>query len=258
MSLVKLLYSFLGGLFSGGALGLTGGGGSILAVPLLVYFVGENIHTAIGTSLIAVGTTSFISSLTYIKQSLVKFKIAFLMAVPGIICIYVASAINKMIKGPILLILFSILMFIIAVLMLKEKKDYKNFDAKDKKTNYKRIIFLGALTGFASGFFGIGGGFLLVPALFLGAKLSLKESIATSLFIIFLFGVSGFVSYEIQGRHIALDVSLFFVLGGALGGFIGAWIAKKTNPEKLRKIFAIFIIIVGMAIFTENFIKIFN
>ncbi len=251
------LFALLSGFLSGGALGLTGGGGSILAVPLLVYVVGENIHLAIGTSLVAVGVTSLISSVSYMRQSLVKFKIAFFMAAPGLVSTYLGAFVNKQIKGPVLLLVFAILMIYIGYLMTRKKSMDDKRLSGDGSINYPRILILGFLTGLASGFFGIGGGFLLVPALFLGAHLKMKEAIATSLFIIFLFGMFGLASYLIQGREINLLISGIFVVGGSLGGVIGAYYAKRIDQAILRRIFSLFIILIGLSIFIENLLKLF-
>ena len=248
------LFALFSGLLSGGALGLTGGGGSILAVPLLVYLVGENIHLAIGTSLVAVGVTSLISSVSYMRQSLVKFKIAFFMAAPGLVSTYLGALMNKQIKGPVLLLIFAILMIYIGYLMASRKAPERKVETGSSAINYPRILTLGFITGLASGFFGIGGGFLLVPALFLGANLKMKEAIATSLFIIFLFGMFGLASYLIQGREINLVISTVFVAGGALGGISGAYFAKRLDQILLRRIFSIFIILIGLAVFIENLI----
>ncbi len=250
----QYVLAFLSGILSGGALGLTGGGGSILAVPLLVYLVGENIHLAIITSLIAVGATSLIASGSYMRKNLVKFKIAFLMASPALVSTYLGSLANKELKGPMLLILFSLLMMYIGYLMLKKKKK-KQIEEEDKKINYILILTLGFITGLASGFFGVGGGFLLVPALYIGANLKMQESIATSLFIIFLFGMFGLASYELQGRAVNFSISVIFTLGGALGGIAGSSLGERLNQDKLRFIFAMFTIIMGIAIFIENGIK---
>jgi uncharacterized membrane protein YfcA len=252
--LLTYLYALLSGALSGGALGLTGGGGSILAVPLLVYIVGENIHLAIGTSLVAVGVTSLISSVSYMRQSLVKFKIAFYMAAPGLISTYLGALINKQIKGPVLLLIFALLMIYIGYLMFAQKKTQDQALPASSKINYPRILVLGFITGLASGFFGIGGGFLLVPALFLGAKLKMKEAVATSLFIIFLFGMFGLGSYIIQGRQINLMISAVFVAGGSVGGIVGAYYARQINQVALRRLFSIFIILIGLSIFAENLI----
>ncbi len=249
-------FALLSGLLSGGALGLTGGGGSILAVPLLVYLVGENIHLAIGTSLVAVGVTSLISSVSYMRQSLVKFKIAFFMAAPGLVSTYLGALMNKQIKGPVLLLIFALLMIYIGYLMTSKKAPGRKEETGSSAVNYPRILTLGFITGLASGFFGIGGGFLLVPALFLGANLKMKEAIATSLFIIFLFGMFGLASYLIQGREINLVISAVFVVGGAVGGILGAYYAKRLDQVLLRRIFSIFIILIGLAVFVENLIKI--
>ena len=249
-------YALISGVLSGGALGLTGGGGSILAVPMLVYVVGENVHLAIGTSLVAVGVTALISSVSYMKQSLVKFKIAFFMAAPGLISTYLGALINKQIKGPVLLLTFAVLMIYIGYLMAVKKNTDVQKSSGSTNIQYGKVLLLGFITGLASGFFGIGGGFLLVPALFLGANLKMKEAIATSLFIIFLFGMFGLGSYIIQGRHIDPLVSSIFVVGGAAGGIVGAFYAKKINQIWLRRIFSIFIILIGLSIFIENLIKV--
>lgn len=253
--ILTYLYALLSGLLSGGALGMTGGGGSILAVPLLVYLVGQDVHLAIGTSLIAVGVTSLISSVSYMRQSLVKFRIAFMMAAPGLVSTYLGALLNKQFKGPVLLLFFALLMIYIGFLMTRKKSGKEEQSSETGTINYTRIIGLGFLTGFASGFFGVGGGFLLVPALFLGAKLKMKEAIATSLFIIFLFGSFGLASYIIQGREVNLLMSAVFVVGGSLGGIIGAWYAKRLNQARLRYIFSIFIILIGIGIFAQNLLE---
>ncbi|AZV46464.1 hypothetical protein C3L23_04030 [Nautilia sp. PV-1] len=240
------------GLLSGLALGLTGGGGSILAVPLLVYLVGENIHLAIVTSLIAVGATSLISSITYMKDNLVRFKTAFLMAAPGLLSTYLGSLVNRHLNGHLLLVLFSFLMFYIGYRMTKKRKTPEK---TVQKKNYLKIIVLGFIVGFASGLFGVGGGFLLVPALYMGANLSMKESVGTSLFIIFLFGLFGMTSYILQHREVNFLISAVFVIGGTLGGFIGAKIGENLNQEKLRLIFAYFTMAMAVFIFLENIFK---
>ncbi len=248
--------AFISGILSGGALGLTGGGGSILAVPLLVYLVGENIHLAIITSLLAVGATSLIASGSYMRKNLVRFKIAFIMAAPALISTFLGSLANKHLKGPVLLILFSLLMMYIGYMMLKGKKQ-QELQEEDKTINYKLVIGLGFITGLASGFFGVGGGFLLVPALYMGANLKMQEAVATSLFIIFLFGLFGLGSYLIQGRQVSYGISAIFTVGGALGGLIGSGVAEKLDQKKLRLIFAIFTIVMGIVILIENGIKLF-
>ncbi|WP_456489092.1 sulfite exporter TauE/SafE family protein [Caminibacter pacificus] len=243
------VFTLISGLLSGLALGLTGGGGSILAVPLLVYLVGINIHLAIVTSLIAVGATSLISSITYMKQNLVRFKVAFLMAAPGILSTFLGSLINKKLNGHLLLIMFSFLMFYIGFRMLK-KRNIEN--VKSDTQNILKILFFGFIVGFLSGLFGVGGGFLLVPALYLGVNLSMKEAVGTSLFIIFMYGLFGMTSYIVEKREIDFLISAIFVLGGVFGGFIGAYIGEHINQEKLRKIFAYFTMAMAVFIFLEN------
>ena len=177
------------------------------------------------------------------------------MAAPGLVSTYLGALINKQIKGPVLLLTFALLMIYIGYMMVSKKAPEKKESSGSSTINYPRILILGFLTGLASGFFGIGGGFLLVPALFLGANLKMKEAIATSLFIIFLFGMFGLASYLIQGREINLMISMVFVVGGSLGGIIGAFYAKRIDQLWLRRIFSVFIILIGFAIFAENLIK---
>ncbi len=244
--------ALLSGAVSGVVLGLTGGGGSILGVPLLVYVVGENVHLAIGTSLVAVGVTSLFASVSYMRQSLVKFKMALLMASPGVLSTYLGALVNKSVNGPVLLMLFAVLMMYIGYSMLVGRRVE---GVRSSRVNYLKILALGFLTGFASGFFGIGGGFLLVPALFFGASLDMKESVATSLFIIFIFGCLGLLSYELQGRRIDYTVGSLFVLGGAIGGYVGAFVGKRTNQSRLRVLFALLIIVVGVVMLFSNLVK---
>lgn len=250
----QYITTFISGILSGGALGLTGGGGSILAVPLLVYLVGENIHLAIITSLLAVGFTSLIASVSYMQKKLVRFKIGVIMAAPALISTFLGSLANKNLKGPVLLILFSFLMIYIGYRMFKGKKTTE-IKEEDKTVNYKLVILLGFITGLASGFFGVGGGFLLVPALYIGANLKMQEAVATSLFIIFLFGLFGLGSYLIQGRQINYLISAIFIAGGALGGFLGSRIAENLDQKKLRLIFSIFTVAMGIFILIENSLK---
>jgi len=250
----QYITTFISGILSGGALGLTGGGGSILAVPLLVYLVGENIHLAIITSLLAVGFTSLIASVSYMQKKLVRFKIGVIMAAPALISTFLGSLANKNLKGPVLLILFSFLMIYIGYRMFKGKKTTE-IKEEDKTVNYKLVILLGFITGLASGFFGVGGGFLLVPALYIGANLKMQEAVATSLFIIFLFGLFGLGSYLIQGRQINYLISAIFIAGGALGGFLGSRIAENLDQKKLRLIFSIFTVAMGVFILIENSLK---
>ena len=178
------------------------------------------------------------------------------MAAPGLVSTYLGALMNKQIKGPVLLLIFALLMIYIGYLMTSKKAPERKAETGSSTINYPRILTLGFITGLASGFFGIGGGFLLVPALFLGANLKMKEAIATSLFIIFLFGMFGLASYLIQGREINLVISAVFVAGGSVGGILGAYYAKRLDHVLLRRIFSVFIILIGLAVFVENLIKI--
>ncbi|NJE07661.1 sulfite exporter TauE/SafE family protein [Thermococcus sp. M39] len=253
--MVNIIAAIISGFLSGLALGLTGGGGSILAVPLLVYIVGLEPHLAIGTSLVAVGITAFVSSVQHMRRGNVLFKIGLLMGSTSIVGVYIGSYLNKAVEGPVLLILFALLMIFIGVKMIRKKEDQKKEYVPALKTqniDYPRILGLGLITGLVSGFIGIGGGFLIVPALLWGAGLEMHEAVGTSLFIIFLKGIAGLVSYELQGRPIDFSITAIFVLGGFIGGSLGARIGTAVSGKTLRYAFATLVFIIAAYILVSN------
>ncbi len=239
--------ALISGLISGVALGLTGGGGSVFGVPLLVYLVGLDVHLAIGTSLIAVGISALVSSLHHIKKGHVIYRVALLMSITGIPGVYAGSYLNRMVGGGMLILLFSILMIFIGINMLRTAHAR---DAKEHHTDPWRILLLGATVGLLSGFLGIGGGFLIVPALLWGANLKMHEAVGTSLLIIFINGMAGMVSYELQGRPVDYYITLLFVAGGLVGGLLGARIGTSLSSKSLKYAFStVVFLLAGYLIF---------
>lgn len=238
-------YALLAGLISGFALGLTGGGGSILGVPLLVYMAGLSTHLAIGTSLIAVGISALVSSVPHMRQGNVHYREAVLMSITSIPGVYLGSFLNRLVSGRVLLILFAIMMILIGANMLR------NRSVKKKENSPILILILGALVGLLSGFLGVGGGFLIVPALLWGASMDMHDAVGTSLLIIFINGVAGLVSYEIQGRPVDYYITLLFVVGGLLGGLAGARLATALSQKQLKYSFsAVVFILAAYILFT--------
>ena len=247
----------ISGLLSGMALGLTGSGGSVLALPFLIYLVGLDPHLAIGTSLIAVGVTSLIGSVQHMKNGNVLFKMALLMGSTAIVGVYIGSYLNKGIKGPILLILFSLLMIATAIKMVGTKENRKEVHVVGTQSaNHLKILGLGFIVGTASGFFGVGGGFLIVPALLWGAKIDMHKAVGTSLFIIFLNGIAGLISYEVQGRPVDLSITALFVVGGILGGIIGARIGTNISEKNLKYVFGGLVVVIATYMLVLNILAI--
>lgn len=252
-----IISSIISGFISGLSLGLTGSGGSIFAVPLLVYFVGLDPHLAVGTSLVAVGITAIIGLLLHLRQGHVLFKIGFVMAIPSILGIYIGSYLNKIVEGPILLVLFAFLMIAMGIRIMKEGENKViSPDTDEEKTDFSRILVLGFVVGIASGFFGVGGGFLIVPALTIGAGLKMHKAVGTSLFVIVLNGLAGLISYELQGRPVDIPITFLFVIGGFVGNFIGTRVAKSLSCKELKQVFALIVVIVAFYLIAINLSKV--
>ncbi len=183
------------------------------------------------------------------RKGNVDFKTGTLMALTSIPGIYIGSYMNKAVKGSLLLILFAFLMIAIAVKMVRKKEEASTpVDGAD----YPRVLGLGFLVGVASGFFGVGGGFLIVPALTMGAGLKIHRAVGTSLFVIVLNGLAGFVSYEIQSRPIDFPVVILFVLGGLIGDFIGVRLARSFSCRGLKRTFAVIVVLVALYLIGVN------
>ncbi|WP_297070819.1 sulfite exporter TauE/SafE family protein [Thermococcus sp.] len=242
----------ISGILSGVSLGLTGSGGSVLAVPLLVYFVGLDPHTAVGTSLVAVGITAIMGFSMHWKRGNVDFMTGVLMALTSIPGVYIGSYMNKSVKGPLLMTMFAVLMIVIAIKMVWNGGRDARQSTGGGRINHVNVITLGFLVGVASGFFGVGGGFLLVPALTMGAGLKMHRAVGTSLFVIVLNGLAGFVSYELQGRPIDPVIVILFVLGGLVGDAIGVRTAKSLSCRGLRRVFAAVVILVALYLVGVN------
>src|SRR4029079_4987727 len=202
----------------GFSLGLVGGGGSILAVPLMVYVVGvPEPHVAIGTSAIAVAANAAINLSNHARGGTVVWSCALTFAAAGIIGAFCGSLLGKMIDGQKLLALFALVMLFTALLMLKRRARVGASDVKMSMTNLPAILGLGLVTGTVSGFFGIGGGFLIVPALMLATGMSIMNAVSLSLVAVTAFGTTTALSYAWSGL-VSWGLAGLFVAGGIAGG----------------------------------------
>ena len=242
------------GALVGFSLGLIGGGGSILAVPLMVYVVGvADAHVAIGTSAIAVAANAAFNLSNHARGGTVRWSCAIPFAAAGIAGALVGSIFGKLLDGRKLLELFAILMLVIAVLMLKTRSRAGVSDVSISRDNMPAILGLGLTTGILSGFFGIGGGFLIVPALMLATGMPIINAVSSSLVAVTAFGLSTAASYAWSGL-ISWQLAGLFIAGGVAGGLIGTRLARSLSGQRgaLNIVFASVIILVALYMLTRN------
>ncbi len=242
------------GALVGFSLGLVGGGGSILAVPLMVYVVGvPEAHVAIGTSAIAVAANAAVNLSNHARGGTVKWSCALPFAAAGIAGAFAGSILGKMLNGQKLLALFALLMLVIAALMLKTRARVGLPDAKMSWENMPAIAGLGLATGTLSGFFGIGGGFLIVPALMLATGMPIMNAVSSSLVAVTAFGMTTAASYAWSGL-VSWGLAALFVVGGVAGGLIGTRSARRLAERRgaLNIVFAIVIIVVAIYMLVRN------
>ncbi|MBB5053290.1 hypothetical protein HNQ36_003281 [Afipia massiliensis] len=221
MSLAQGLLGAASGSLVGFSLGLVGGGGSILAVPLMVYLVGvPNAHVAIGTSSLAVAASAAFNLIIHARSGMVKWDCAAVLAGAGIIGAFLGSLVGKMVDGQRLLMMFAILMLVVAVLMRRRRDHSGNQFVRLSKANAPVLAGLGLATGMLSGFFGIGGGFLIVPALVFATDMPLVYAVSSSLVAVLAFGLTTATSYAFSGL-VDWPLTAVFIAGGLVGGFAG-------------------------------------
>jgi Predicted permeases len=251
MIILQAILSVISGILVGFSLGLIGGGGSILAIPLLIYFVGyHHPHLAIGTTALAVGINAYLNLIPHALKKNVKYKEGIIFTIPGVAGVLGGSELGLLTPGKFLLFFFGFLMIAIAIYMLVHKPGQ---DGKDIKSglSYKKIIPVGVAVGFASGYFGIGGGFLIVPGLLFGGGLNIIQAVGTSLISVGTFGVTTAIRYALNGE-LNIVLSAFFILGGIAGGWGGARIANRLPRRTLTEVFAFIVIAVAIYIIIKN------
>lgn len=246
--MIHWLITLICGSVVGCTLGLIGGGGSILAVPLLLYVVGiRDPHIAIGTSALAVGTNAAASLVGHWRLGNVKLPCASVFAMAGVLGALVGSTLGKMIDGQKLLFLFAVAMLAVGVAMLRRPEEAGDPGVHITPAIALRLMGVGFLAGTLSGFFGIGGGFLIVPGLMLGSGMPMLYAIGSSLFSVAAFGFTTAANYAWSGL-IDWPVALTFIAGGAVGGLLGMRLATRLARRRgrLTRIFAAMVILVAV------------
>ena len=242
----------------GFTLGLVGGGGSIMAVPLLVYVVGEpSPHVAIGTSAVAVAASAAVNLIGHARAHTVKWSCAVTFALAGVVGAAAGAQLGKMVDGTRLLTLFGALMVVVGVLMMRPRKSGSDPNValtyKSVARLLPRLLGAGFTVGALSGFFGIGGGFLIVPGLVGATAMPLINAIGSSLVAVSAFGLTTAASYAWSGL-VDWPLAGLFILGGALGGVGGIKLAHRLARHKhaLSMTFAGIVIAVGLYVIARS------
>jgi len=250
---MESLLAIPGAIAIGISLGLLGSGGSILTVPVLVYLVGQDEKVAIAGSLFIVGSIALAGSLQFLRASLIQWRSVVIFGIPGMLGTYLGAWLATFVPGITQLALFAIVMLIASWLMLRPL-DLEHGN-KAARASWK-IAADGLIVGVITGLVGVGGGFLIVPALVLLGGLGMHQAVATSLVIIALKSFSGFFKYldVLEQQSLTLDwKTLLLVTGlGVAGSFAGSHFAKRLPQQKLKTGFGVFLIAMGVYILARS------
>jgi uncharacterized membrane protein YfcA len=257
MDVMQLVLAVLCGALVGFVLGLIGGGGSIMATPLLLYVVGLPPHIAIGTGALAVSANSFINFGGHARSGNVRWRSAILFAVIGMVGAAVGSTLGKTFDGQRLLFLFAILMVVVGVVMLRRSSRPQTSTASAEETftsaGVAKVAVAALLVGMLSGFFGIGGGFLIVPGLLFSTGMPMVFAVGSSLLAVGSFGLTTAVNYGWSGL-VDWQVAAEYIAGGIVGGLIGMRLCNHLAPRKaaLNKVFAGLVFVVAAYMLYRN------
>lgn len=255
---VMLAAALASGVLVAFVLGLVGGGGSILATPLLLYAVGvDGTHAAIGTGAVAVAVNASVGLTAHARAGTVKWPCALVFAAAGIAGAYGGSSLGKAIDGTVLIAAFGIAMVLIGVWMLRPRTTVDRPDVRLTRETagelVPRLVPFGFGAGAAAGFFGIGGGFLIAPGLMAATRMPMAAAIGTSLVAVLAFGATTAANYAVSG-FVNWPVAAALIVGGVAGGIAGERASRALASRKhvLTRVFAAFVILVGIAIAAAN------
>ncbi len=260
------IVGYFGALIIGIVLGLIGGGGSILTVPIFVYVLGIDPVLATAYSLFVVGFASLVGTLRNAQKGMVDFRTGIIFAIPALIAVYltrkfVVPAIPDELfsvgdflitKNVAIMVFFAIIMVLAAYFMIRGRKE-DTAEAQKVTYNYPMIVIEGVVVGLLTGIVGAGGGFLIIPALVLLAKLPMKKAIATSLMIIAIKSLIGFIG-DVQNVPMDWNFLLIFTGLSVVGIFLGIYLNKFIDGQKLKKGFGWFVLIMGVYIVLKELI----
>jgi len=273
--MADIVLSLLFGVAIGFALGMTGGGGSIFAIPLLVYGLGVDPHKATGISLAAVGTTALFGFFGRLKSKLVEYKVGLFFVLAGLIGVPLGDRLAEQLSDELLMGILACLMFVVAVRMWWKSMQHRKDDGDGKSDGQQTVCrrdadgylvidirtatllsVVGLVTGILTGLLGVGGGFLIVPALVFFTDMEIHRAVGTSLLVIALNSVTGVMTkiyYGLLGPE-QIQIVALFVLGGIAGMKMGTVVGKRMSANRLQKVFAVAIIVVALFIVMENYL----
>lgn len=249
------MFIILLGAFSGLLLGITGGGGAIVAVPALVYGLHLPMQVATTLSLFVVGASAMLG--TYLKRKDVDWRKGIIFAIVGGVATPLGIYLARKISEPTLIMSFAILMLLVSFLMFrksmaKKKSDDKSMSSKVNTSTWQ-ILPIALLTGCLTGFFGVGGGFMIVPALVLLNRMETKPAAATSLFIIALISLFS-IANKVSEVTLDFKLIIIFLFGSLVGMVVGGMIAQKISNQAAQRIFALVAFVLGIYMIFDSIV----
>jgi hypothetical protein len=251
MNLYTALALLLSGMI-GVSLGVMGGGGSILALPVLVYVAGIDPRTAVPMSLAIVGSTSLMAGLMHHRGGRVDRRVGTIFGIAGLPGAYIGARLTHLLPARVLLLLFGVLMLVVGgVMLLRSVREPRQGPHARERPRLGLIVAAGFGVGFLTGFLGVGGGFIIVPSLVLFAGLPMPTAVGTSLMVIALNCAAGIVGHLGEGG-VPLRATAAFTGVAIVGGFLGERLASRLSPRALRRGFAVFVILLAFYILVRN------
>lgn len=264
MEVVTIL-GYIGAVTIGISLGLIGGGGSILTVPVLVYLLNVSPVLATAYSLFIVGATSLAGSFSFMQKGLAHYKTTLAFAAPSLVAVYLTRKFLvpaipdilftisdvKLTKSVAIMVFFALIMLGAAISMIRNKQKEEIRVERKIHYNFPMIVLEGGGVGMVTGIVGAGGGFLIIPALVLFARLPMKMAVGTSLLIIAVKSLVGFLG-DIGNQPIEWAFMLLFTALSLVGVFIGSWLSTKIDGEHLKKGFGWFVLVMGVSILMKE------
>ena len=249
-----MIFAWIGALFIGLTLGLLGSGGSILTVPVLTYLVGQETKVAIAGSLMIVAVISLFAAIPYALQKQVKWRTVVIFGVPGMLGAGIGAWGAHFVSDAVQMLIFTALLLSASYLMFKPM-ELDADDEHEERAIYK-IAIDGLMVGAITGLVGVGGGFLIIPALVILGGLSMRLAVGTSLVIIAIKSLAGFVGYlpVLEALKLSVDWQIIWIFSaiGIVGGWLGHKISAKINQHVLKKGFAVFLVLMGLFILYKN------
>lgn len=250
-----MILAWIGAALIGVSLGLLGSGGSILTVPVLVYLVGEPDRLAIAESLAIVGSISLFGAIPYAVRKQIDWRSVVMFGVPGVLGTYLGAALSQFVSGVFQLTLFAAVMLLAAVMMFQPAPVKAEVETSHARSPLK-IAAEGLAVGTLTGLVGVGGGFLIIPALVLLGGLPMPLAVGTSLLIIAMKSFAGFYKYlhllDAQGVGMHWNLITIFTVIGIAGSFAGARIGKKASNAGLKRGFASFLVVMGVYVLVTS------